>query len=81
MAREVRFRTRWADARGGLLAAYPAQATGADTDGVVLALERRAGAERRHTDRRRDRTRCLSCRRKVTRRRGERRNSGVDRRY
>ncbi|GEM_PF-5344758 len=81
MAREVHFRMRWAHARDGLLVAYPAQATGADADGVVLALERREGAERRHAERRRDRTRCLSCRRKVTRRRGERRNGGLSGRH
>ncbi len=71
MAREVRFRIRWGVVAGGVWDAHSPPLP--HEEEVRLAVGRRAPSERRLLDRRQDRTRCLSCRRKVTRRRGTRR--------
>lgn len=74
MAREVRFRVRWGAGDVRDTGAWPPRALGADPEeAVTLTVERRDAGERRGPERRQDATRCLSCRRKVTRRRGERR--------
>ncbi|HQU17076.1 MAG: hypothetical protein B7Z66_13055 [Chromatiales bacterium 21-64-14] len=73
MAREVRFDVRLrvpGTAPGSLRAGL---ARGAGPEVIRLAVERRGAGERRLLERREDHTRCLSCRRKVTRRGNERR--------
>ncbi len=73
MAREVRFRIHWGVVAGGVWEAHPPPLPH-EEEMVRLSVERRAPSEHRLLDRRQDRTRCLSCRRKVTRRRGARRH-------
>ncbi len=72
MAREVRFQIRWGVVADGAWEVRPPPPPYEEV--VHLAIERRVPGERRLLDQRQDRTRCLSCRRKVTRRRGTRRH-------